>query len=247
MKKTAVTSPSSSSAAKDGKSTTKDNNDTTRKLNTKTLALVLKKLNDSGHARKDDEFYTLNAKEAAEYEEKNKDGSLTLPVFDQAAADAIIAAVFDKKENSKEALLEELNALYEEKRNSTKTLLERLDPTIASCRTVYKLRDDTVMEKLRLEEEIEKLEKECAEKADLCRTLQQKTKEMQNLQQKILEEEIKKTEDMKTSFTDSINGTYLSLTMLLLSFILPTYPYSHSNHNLSYQVFSAMLMPKKLH
>ena len=214
MKKTTVpgvatsSSSSSSSSSSAAAATTKSSKENeTRKLNTKTLALVLKKLNDSGHARKDDEFYTLNAKEAAEYEASNTDGSLSLPVFDETAADAIITAVFEKKENSKEALQEELNALYEEKRNSTKAFLERLDPTIEKCRTVYKLRDDTVMEKLRMEEEIEKFEKECADKADLCRTLQQKTKEMQNLQQKILEEEIKKTEDMKTSFTDSINGT----------------------------------------
>ena len=205
MKKTTVASSSSSSSSATAKSNSKENE---RKLNTKTLALVLKKLNDSGHARKDDEFYTLTAKEAVEFDLANTDGSLSLPVFDEAAAAAVIAAVFEKKENSKEALQEELNALCEEKRNSTKAYLERLDSTIANCRTIYKLRDDTVMEKLRLEEEIEKFEKECADKADLCRTLQQKTKEMQNLQQKILEEEIKKTEDMKTSFTDSINGKY---------------------------------------
>jgi hypothetical protein len=77
---------------------------------------------------------------------------------------------------------------------------------VASCRVVYKKRDDIMMEKLRLEEESEKVEADYEDKADLCRSLQSKTKEYEELSKKILDDEIKKTEEMKVSFSDSISS-----------------------------------------
>lgn len=161
--------------------------------------MVLKKLNEAGHARKDEEFYTLTAKESAEWQ-------LSFPGFDETEVQAKVTAIFEKKENSKEALQQELGMLIQEKLSSIKTLNSQLEAMVASCRAVYKKRDDMMMEKLRLEEESEKVETDYKEKADLCRSLQSKTKEYEELSKKILEDEIKKTEEMKVSFTDSISS-----------------------------------------
>jgi len=177
-----------------------------RTADNRTLALVLQRLAEEGHARKDSEFWTLTAKEAADV--AARDGEKPPEELDEAAAHAKVAALYEKKENDLQA---ELDALFQDTAAATKMLNEQLQAAVAACRTAYKQRDDLMMEKLKLEEGIESVEADCKDKADLCRNLQSKTKEYEEVSKRVLEDEVRKTEEMRASFTDSIQNIVTSI------------------------------------